>query len=61
VKTAVLNALVSLVLCPAGFAAEKESLPDPVGSEKLTFQQIEQQKDALKYKIVLIEIGKLLG
>src|SRR6266446_9290819 len=32
------------------------SLPAPVGKEKFTFQQIDQQKDQLKDKIVLIEI-----
>jgi len=32
------------------------SLPPPVGKKKFTFQQIEQQKDQLKNKIVLIEI-----
>jgi len=32
------------------------SLPPPVGKEKFIFQQIEQQKDQLKDKIVLIEI-----
>ena len=32
------------------------SLPAPVGKEKFTFQQIEQQKDQLKDKIVLVEI-----
>ncbi|SRR6266436_207452 len=32
------------------------SLPPPVGKKKFTFQQIEQQKDQLKDKIVLIEI-----
>ena len=32
------------------------TLPPPVGKEKFTFQQIEQQKDQLKDKIVLVEI-----
>src|SRR6266536_5004058 len=32
------------------------SLPPPVGKQRFTFQQIEQQKDQLKDKIVLVEI-----
>src|SRR5207244_1590099 len=32
------------------------SVPPPLGKKKFTFQQIEQQKDQLKDKIVLIEI-----
>src|SRR6266581_4715313 len=36
--------------------AGPSSLPAPVGKEKFTFQQVEQQKNELKDKIVLIEI-----
>jgi hypothetical protein len=42
-------------------SAKSDSLPPPVGKEKLTFAQIEAQKDELKDKIVLLEIDKLLG
>jgi hypothetical protein len=47
-----------LVVCvsPLATFAQSSSLPAPVSKEKFTFQQIEQQKDELKDKIVLIEI-----
>jgi hypothetical protein len=41
--------------------AQQSPLSAPVGKEKLTFQQIENQKIALKDKIVLVEILRLLG
>ena len=40
--------------------AQSSSLPPPVSKEKFTFQQIDQQKNKLKDKIVLIEIS-LIG
>jgi hypothetical protein len=52
------SSLLATEVAPSGPQSEEKSpsLPAPVSKEKFTFQQIEQQKDQLKNKVVLIEI-----
>ena len=52
----ILVAAASSLLATEPTKEKSASLPPPVGKKKFTFQQIEQQKDQLRDKIVLIEI-----
>ena len=52
----ILVAAASSLLATEPTKEKSASLPPPVGKKKFTLQQIEQQKDQLKDKIVLIEI-----
>ena len=55
------TAVVVLLSSSLLVMAKSDRLPPPVSKEKLTFEEIENQKDELKDKIVLVEIGRLLG
>jgi len=59
-KTLAIASALSACLITAALAQD-EPLPAPVSDQKIAFAKIEERKDSLKEKIVLIEIDKLLG